>query len=339
MKTKDFYFDLPDSQIAQEPPEIRGTARLLHLNRKTEKISHLSMKDFPELLPKNSLLVVNNSRVRPARVFGTNKKTGGKIEFLFLQQEGDCLWWVISSKSKKQVPGNVYELPGLLEAEIIAVDEKERLLRLDRQVPESYFEKYGHMPLPPYIKRPDRDSDFERYQTIYAENIGSAAAPTAGLHLTDKIIHSITSRGIEILKVTLHVGIGTFMPIRSDSIDAHQMHKENYQIDDYTANRLSQALKDNQAIVAVGTTSVRTLESAWTEDGFPAGQGSTSLYIRPGYKFKAVNHIFTNFHTPESSLLVMISAFGGYDLIMKTYKEAIDKGYRFFSYGDAMFIE
>ncbi|MBN2738755.1 MAG: tRNA preQ1(34) S-adenosylmethionine ribosyltransferase-isomerase QueA [Spirochaetales bacterium] len=339
MKTRDFSFELPDSQIAQEPPEVRGTSRLLYLNRKNEKIAHLSMKDFPGLLPANSVLVVNNSKVRPARLYGTNKKTGGKVEFLFLEQEGEALWRVITSKSKKQIPGNVYELPGLLEAEIVAALGKERIIRLDRAVNESWFEKHGHMPLPPYIKRPDQDSDFERYQTVFAETIGSAAAPTAGLHLTDDILGEIKGRGIDVVKVTLHVGIGTFMPIRSESINDHSMHSENYAISEKTASRLNQAIGEQQPIVAVGTTSVRTLESAWTPQGFPAGQGSTSLYIKPGYKFKAVKHMFTNFHTPESSLLVMVSAFGGYELMMKTYATAVKEGYRFFSYGDAMFIE
>lgn len=337
MKTKTFSFDLPEELIAQEPVRKRGTSRLMQLDRSSGKISHYHISDLSELLPSDSLLVLNNSRVRKARLFGLTEN-GGKVEFLLLSQNENGVWKCMVSKAKKQKIGKQYSFPGDVGGTIVGSEGEFRFISFDPEIDDGYLESHGHMPLPPYIKRQDTADDSERYQTVYAQKTGSVAAPTAGLHLTESIISELKGRGIDIVTLTLHVGIGTFLPIRTEEVESHRMHREEYYISPESAEKLNHAKKNQKPICAVGTTSVRTLESAWTEQGFREGEGATELFIYPGYEFKAVDMMLTNFHTPESSLLVMVSAFAGKDLIETSYHEAIRQRYRFFSYGDAMLI-
>ncbi|MDY7030020.1 MAG: tRNA preQ1(34) S-adenosylmethionine ribosyltransferase-isomerase QueA, partial [Spirochaetota bacterium] len=236
-------------------------------------------------------------------------------------------------------PGRTYILPGDVCAKMEAVEEEFRIVSFDQDIDDEYLEQYGHLPLPPYIRREDTPDDYERYQTVYAVKPGSVAAPTAGLHLTRKLISQLEERGIEVVHITLHVGIGTFLPIRTEEVETHQMHSEQYFISSESAERVNRAKREGRKICAVGTTSVRTLESACRQSEIISGEGSTNLYIYPGYTFRAVDMMLTNFHTPESTLLVMVSAFAGKDLIEKSYREAIKERYRFFSYGDAMLIQ
>ena len=345
MKTSDFSFELPEELIAYHPPEIRGTCRLMHLERDRNAFSHLNMNDFPDLIPDNALLVFNNTRVRRARIFAHSRETGGKIEILLLKDLGKGeLWECLVSKSKKQKKGKVYDLPGGAEAHIIAEEEEGvRIIGTDRPLTEEYLKSNGHIPLPPYIKREDEAGDDTRYQTVYARETGSVAAPTAGLHFTDGILKRLERKGVETAFVTLHVGMGTFSPVRSDDIRDHRMHTESYYVSEETALAVEKAKREGRPVIAVGTTSLRTLESAWelTPDGGSMKRGShdTDIFIYPGYGFKVITGLFTNFHTPESTLLMLVSAFAGKEVIDRAYGEAVREGYRFFSYGDAMFIQ
>lgn len=350
MKTKTFSFDLPEELIAQHPAEERGTSRLMRVQRHSQSISHHSIQDLPDLLPKNAVVVMNNSRVRKARIYATTAH-GGQVEFLLLEQRSPNRWKAMVSKAKKQKPGRTYTFPGDIQAEIISQEEEFRIVEFAPAIDDEYLDTYGHMPLPPYIRRQDTAEDSGRYQTVYASQTGSVAAPTAGLHLTDKILEVLAERGIELAHVTLHVGIGTFLPIRTEDVESHKMHTEHYAVPAETAAAVNRAKREGRPVCAVGTTSVRTLESAWNPRGgtggstgeLQAGEGSTDLYIYPGYQFKVVDQMLTNFHTPESSLLVMVSAFAGKDfgkeLIERAYNTAIQNRYRFFSYGDAMLIQ
>lgn len=346
MLTKDFYFDLPDSLIAQEPSEKRGEDRLLVLDKNSGEYKDMMMSDFPSLLPENSVLVVNNSKVRKARTYAESVETGGVVEFLFLGKNSDGSWKAMVTKSKRQKKGKRFvwkDSEG--KAYVYAVIEKEnddgtRDVRFDSDVDESFFQTLGHVPLPPYIKREDNWKDENRYQTIYAKKEGSVAAPTAGLHFTPEIMEKIKERGIKIYEVTLHVGAGTFLPVRSEEIENHHMHTESYEISPETAEELNKAKREGKTIVAVGTTSIRTLESASDENGVLTSlKGDTSIFIYPGYKFKFVDNLLTNFHTPESTLLMLVSALAGKDHILTSYRHAVEEKYRFFSYGDAMFIK
>ena len=346
MLTKDFYFDLPDSLIAQEPSEKRGEDRLLVLDKNSGEYKDMMMSDFPSLLPENSVLVVNNSKVRKARTYAESVETGGVVEFLFLGKNSDGSWKAMVTKSKRQKKGKRFvwkDSEG--KAYVYAVIEKEnddgtRDVRFDSDIDESFFQTLGHVPLPPYIKREDNWKDENRYQTIYAKKEGSVAAPTAGLHFTPEIMEKIKERGIKIYEVTLHVGAGTFLPVRSEEIENHHMHTESYEISPETAEELNKAKREGKTIVAVGTTSIRTLESASDENGVLTSlKGDTSIFIYPGYKFKFVDNLLTNFHTPESTLLMLVSALAGKDHIMESYRHAVEEKYRFFSYGDAMFIK
>lgn len=346
MLTKDFYFDLPDSLIAQEPSEKRGEDRLLVLDKNSGEYKDMMMSDFPSLLPENSVLVVNNSKVRKARTYAESVETGGVVEFLFLGKNSDGSWKAMVTKSKRQKKGKRFvwkDSEG--KAYVYAVIEKEnddgtRDVRFDSDIDESFFLTLGHVPLPPYIKREDNWKDENRYQTIYAKKEGSVAAPTAGLHFTPEIMEKIKERGIKIYEVTLHVGAGTFLPVRSEEIENHHMHTESYEISPETAEELNKAKREGKTIVAVGTTSIRTLESASDENGVLTSlKGDTSIFIYPGYKFKFVDNLLTNFHTPESTLLMLVSALAGKDHILTSYRHAVEEKYRFFSYGDAMFIK
>lgn len=346
MLTKDFYFDLPDSLIAQEPSEKRGEDRLLVLDKNSGEYKDMMMSDFPSLLPENSVLVVNNSKVRKARTYAESVETGGVVEFLFLGKNSNGAWKAMVTKSKRQKKGKRFvwkDSEG--KAYVYAVIEKEnddgtRDVRFDSDIDESFFQTLGHVPLPPYIKREDNWKDENRYQTIYAKKEGSVAAPTAGLHFTPEIMEKIKERGIKIYEVTLHVGAGTFLPVRSEEIENHHMHTESYEISPETAEELNKAKREGKTIVAVGTTSIRTLESASDENGVLTSlKGDTSIFIYPGYKFKFVDNLLTNFHTPESTLLMLVSALAGKDHILTSYHHAVEEKYRFFSYGDAMFIK
>lgn len=348
MRTRDFYFNLPPHLIAQKPAEKRNMSRLMVLNRKDQSILHTTMDDFPNFLPDSSLLVVNNSRVRKARIYA-RLETGTELELLFMEDLEDehrkkrNLWAVMTNKTRRLKPGRIIELPGLRQATVtdISGEGSQRVLSVNPPLDEEFFQQYGHVPLPPYIHREDLLEDSERYQTVYADPLktGSVAAPTAGLHFTPEILSSIADRGSTVVPVTLHVGAGTFLPVRSEFITEHTMHYEHYEIGEQQAEMINRASNGGRAVVAVGTTSIRTLESAADETGTVSiGENRTNLFISPGYRFKTVKHLLTNFHTPESSLLMLVSAFAGYDFIMRAYEEAVREEYRFFSYGDAMFI-
>lgn len=338
MKTKNFSFELPEELIAQNPVRERGTSRLMRVRRESAAVEHFSITDLPEVLPAGTVLVINDSRVRKARIYGRTEY-GGEVEFLLLEPVDRTSWKCMVSKAKRQKPGRTYTLPGDVHAAVESIEGEFRIVKFDPGIDDEYLEEYGHLPLPPYIRREDTPEDYERYQTVYAVKPGSVAAPTAGLHLTRKLISQLEDRGIEVVHITLHVGIGTFLPIRTEEVETHRMHTEQYFISGESAERINRAKREGRKICAVGTTSVRTLESACRQSEIISGEGSTDLYIYPGYTFRAVDMMLTNFHTPESTLLVMVSAFAGKDLIEKSYREAIKERYRFFSYGDAMLIQ
>ena len=344
MKTKEFFFELPEELIAQTPAERRGNSRLLILDRTKGTLSDSSMLEFPNLIPEDSLLVINNSKVRKARVYGESEN-GGIVEFLFLEELQDHSWKAMVTKSKKQRVGKRFRfsLPNIKDikyCQIVEEREGEKIVAFETPIDEEFFSRFGHVPLPPYIKRADTFQDESRYQTVYARQSGSVAAPTAGLHFTQDILQAIESRGIRIAPVTLHVGPGTFLPVRAENLDDHKMHFEHYEISQETAALVNNAHLEGRKVVAVGTTSVRTLESAYDRDTGTVrpGPGSTNLFIKPPYRFSIVDHLLTNFHTPESTLLVLVSTFAGKEAIMHAYRHAVEQRYRFFSYGDAMLI-
>jgi S-adenosylmethionine:tRNA ribosyltransferase-isomerase len=337
MKTRDFFFDLPGHLIAQEPPANRGESRLMVVDRKSGVIKDSRIGAVAEFLPENCLLVLNDTRVRKARFYGVSQ-TQGRVEFVFLEQKDATLWKVLVNKSRKQKKGKSFSFPDNVTAVIEEDEGNVKWVRTNRPLDESWFERNGHMPLPPYIKRPDHAVDAERYQTVYSRVPGSAAAPTAGLHFTENLLAGIKSAGIQICTVNLNVGLGTFLPIRSERIEDHRMHEEEYEIPPVAAEAVNRALAEGRPVMAVGTTVVRTLESAHTDGRVTAGVNRTRIYIYPGYTFKVVGGLLTNFHTPESTLLLLVSAFAGTELIREAYRQAIEREYRFFSYGDAMLI-
>ena len=346
MKTSDFYFDLPEELIAQKPSGKRGEDKLMLLGRKNGEICHKLMSDLPDLIDDGTLMVFNNSRVRRSRCYGIKTDTGREQEFMFLNQtspDGD-VWNTMVKGAKKVKPGNVYRFPDGSEGVIIDFPENDgtefRLIKFPFRVAEEWFEHNGHIPLPPYIRREDTEVDGERYQTVYAKETGSAACPTAGLHFTEEMISRLKNKGIELAWLTLHVGLGTFLPVRAEEIEQHKMHEEFYTVPYDVADHINAAKKEGRPILAVGTTSVRTLESACDDNGIVrGGAGSTHIFMYPGYKFKVVDQMFTNFHTPESTLLMLVSAFSSRENILNAYSEAIKERYRFFSYGDAMLIK
>jgi len=339
MKIRDFSFDLPDELIAQYPPEERGTSNLLVLDPKDRSIKHINMQNFPELIDENTLVVFNNSKVRKARLFGLSSETGGKVEFFLLEKLENRCWKCMVSKAKKQKKGKKFDFPDSLKGEILDQSGTNiRTVQFDRDIDDDYLDINAHIPLPPYIKRDDEQMDSNRYQSVFSEVTGSVAAPTASLHFTEEILDKIRSKGAGIAYVTLHVGLGTFAPVRAENLLDHEMHHEDFFVSDETAELVEKAVAEGKKILAVGTTSIRTLESAWIDGKLKRGTQSTDLFIYPGYKFKVVKQIFTNFHTPESTLLVLVSAFAGKENIENAYREAIEKKYKFFSYGDAMFL-
>lgn len=338
MKTSDFSFELPERLIAQFPPTERGTSRLMLLNRATRSRRHLHVGDLPDILSPGDLLVFNNSRVRKARLAADSLDTGAQVEFLLLKAFDESEWLAMAQRAKRRRTGSRYRFADGTTAEIIACEGEYRRLRFDAPINDAWLDRYGHIPLPPYIKRPDTDSDAERYQTIYADKTGSAAAPTAGLHFTNALLESLKNRGIETTFITLHVGLGTFLPVRTENIEDHSMHEEFFHIGTDTAAMVERAKADGRRVIAVGTTSARALESAWKDGRLTSGDSSTSIFIYPGYHFKAIDGLFTNFHTPESSLLMLVSAFAGQDFILDSYREAVREEYRFFSYGDSTLI-
>lgn len=344
MLRTDYYFDLPEKLIAQFPSDKRGEDRLLLLDKHTGMTEDHVMSDFPLLLPENSILVVNNSKVRKARLYGESE-SGGIVEFLFLGENDNGSWNAMVTKSKRQRVGKQYvfkDSSGSVVRKAHIERECEdgtRDVRFSEPIDDSFFALCGHVPLPPYIKREDLFSDESRYQTVYAKKEGSVAAPTAGLHFTPEILERIRERGIDILEVTLHVGAGTFLPVRTENIEDHHMHTEYFEIEDDVFESLNRAKRDKKIITSVGTTSVRTLESAAGESGLlERRKGRTDIFIHPGYSFKFVDNLLTNFHTPESTLLMLVSALAGKDNIFAAYRHAIEEEYRFFSYGDAMYI-
>jgi S-adenosylmethionine:tRNA ribosyltransferase-isomerase len=347
MKTSDFSFELPEHLIAQTPPERRGESRLMTLDRASRTVGHHAAAELPRLLEEGTLLVFNNSKVRKARLLGVSERTGARAEFLLLGKlpgEDGRFWKALVPRSKRRRAGSRYvfdsgEAAGL-GAELTGEGEGQRTLVFDAPVDDAWLDVHGHIPLPPYIRREDTPADSERYQTVYAAVTGSAAAPTAGLHFTQETLAELERRGMESAFITLHVGLGTFLPVCSEDIGGHVMHEEWYTIDDEAASRIEKAKREGRKVLAVGTTSVRALESAWDEGrGAPRrGDGATSIFIYPGYSFKAADMLFTNFHTPRSTLLMLVSAFAGRGFILESYAEAVRRGYRFFSYGDAMLI-
>ena len=340
MNTKDFYYDLPPELIAQKPLENRSDSRLMILNRETGETEHKHFYDIVDLLNEGDCLVMNNTRVIPARLYGAKEGTGGKIEFLLLKRIDINTWEVILKPGRKAKEGSRFEFGGgLLKAEVIEVKtDGNRIVRFEYDgVWEELLDKLGEMPLPPYIH--EKLQDRERYQTVYSKIEGSAAAPTAGLHFTKELLDKIKSKGVRLAFVTLHVGLGTFRPVSVDNVEEHKMHSEYYEISEEAAKVINETRRNGGRIIAVGTTSVRTLESCADENGFlKECCGNTEIFIYPGYKFRAVDAIVTNFHLPESTLLMLISAFSDKEKVFKAYSEAIDKRYRFFSFGDAMFI-
>ncbi len=292
-------------------------------------------------------MIFNDSRVRKARIYGEALDTGARVEFLLLRRRDDAAWEAAATKLKRQKLGRRYLFPEAVVGEVVGYpesgaknDERDetRLLRFDPPIDDVYLDRVGHIPLPPYIRREDAPSDAERYQTVYARAVGSSASPTAGLHFTEELLGALGDRGIERATVTLHVGLGTFLPVRSEEIEGHRMHEEEYSVPEETAQAVMKAKAEGRPVLAVGTTSLRTLESAWAGEGLESGMGRTKIFIYPGYRFKAADRLFTNFHTPKSTLLMLVSAFAGRERILETYSEAVRMRYRFFSYGDAMLI-
>ncbi len=340
MNIKDFYYDLPQELIAQFPLEDRTMSRLLVLDKSSGKIEHKHFYDIIDYLNPGDCLVMNNTRVIPARLYGVKEGSGGKIEFLLLKRLNIDKWEIILKPGRKARIGSRFIFGnGLLKAEVIDVlDDGNRIVRFEFDgVWEELLDKLGEMPLPPYIKEKLKDKN--RYQTVYSKIEGSAAAPTAGLHFTEELLDKIRAKGVKTAFVTLHVGLGTFRPVSVENIENHKMHSEYFEVSKETADIINNTRKTGGRIIAVGTTSVRTLETCSDDAGnvIPKS-GDTAIFIYPGYKFKAVDHLITNFHLPESTLLMLISALADRETIMKAYEEAIKEKYRFFSFGDAMFI-
>lgn len=340
MKTKDFYYDLPENLIAQVPLQDRTSSKLMLLDKKTGEVKHEIFKNILDYVNKDDVIVFNNTRVLPARLYGVKKDTGANIEILLLKRIELNKWQVLVKPAKRAKIGTVVTFgDGLLDMSILAeYDEGIRDVEFSYDgVFEDIIASIGYMPLPPYIK--EKLDDKERYQTVYSKINGSSAAPTAGLHFTHELLQQLKNKGVQIEYVTLHVGLGTFRPVKADTIEDHTMHHEFYKIDTDTANRLNNAKKQGRKIIAVGTTSVRTLESAVNnEHMLEKLEDNTNIFIYPPYDFKFVDSIITNFHLPESTLIMMISAFAGKENVFNAYQKAIENEYRFFSFGDAMFI-
>jgi S-adenosylmethionine:tRNA ribosyltransferase-isomerase len=339
-RTSDYDFNLPPDRIAQRPAARRDESRLMIVQRKSGQIEHAKFRDLPSLIPKGDAIVLNTTRVYRARLLGT-RDSGAPAELLLLRPLGDNKYEAMVHPGGKLKPGRHVHVSPDLEVEILeATERRTRIVRLRSTLPlNEAIERYGHTPLPPYIDRPDEVADLERYQTVYARESGSVAAPTAGLHFTEELLDALAQRGVKRADVILHVGAGTFKPVEVEDPADHVMHEESYTLPAAAAATLNELRQVGGNIWAVGTTSVRVLETAVQPDGtFTERSGETRIFIRPPYRFRAVDHIITNFHLPRSTLIMLVAAFAGYDLTMRAYREAIDTGYRFYSYGDAMAI-
>ncbi|GAA0124128.1 tRNA preQ1(34) S-adenosylmethionine ribosyltransferase-isomerase QueA [Clostridium sp. ATCC 25772] len=340
MNVKDFYFDLPEELIAQVPLDKRDESRLMLVDKNTGELEHRTFKDIIDFLDEGDCLVLNDTRVMPARLYGHKEETGAKMEFLLLRRLEKDVWETLVKPGKRAKIGNRFEFgEGKLKAEVIEVLENgNRKVRFEYEgIFEEVLDALGEMPLPPYIT--EKLEDKERYQTVYSREVGSAAAPTAGLHFTEELLEKLKEKGVNIAFVTLHVGLGTFRPVKTEKVEEHEMHSEYYYLNKENADTINAAKDKGKRVIAVGTTSNRTLESIADESGRVKEQsGYTSIFIYPGYKFKIVDALITNFHLPESTLIMLISAFSTRDIVMNAYKEAVENRYRFFSFGDAMFL-
>ncbi len=342
MKLSDFTYDLPEELIAQTPIEKRDASRLLVLDKTSGKIEHKVFTDIIEYINENDCLVINDTKVIPARIYGSKEKTGGKMEFVLLKNKGNDIWEVLTKPGRKAIPGAKFEFgEGKLKAEVLKViEDGNRLVKFEYNgVFENILDKIGIMPLPPYIHEKLQDKD--RYQTVYANEKGSAAAPTAGLHFTNELLQKLQDKGIKIAHVTLNVGLGTFRPVKVENIDEHIMHSEYFHIDEDACNIINETRKNGGKVICVGTTSCRVLESLELDENsqIHPTRGDTSIFIYPGYTFKLVDKLITNFHLPESTLLMLVSALAGRENILNAYNIAVQEKYRFFSFGDAMFIK
>ncbi|MGB9867301.1 MAG: tRNA preQ1(34) S-adenosylmethionine ribosyltransferase-isomerase QueA [Bacillota bacterium] len=338
MKTSDFDYQLPEALIAQEPVEPRDSSRLMVLRRATGTIEHRVFRELPQILSPGDLLVMNDSRVIPGRLFG-RRRGGGKAEVLLLREVSDCLWDCLVRPGRKLRPGaQIFFGDGELWAEVLEVSQAGgRLVRFHSQMPFwQALARLGKVPLPPYIRKELKDP--ERYQTVYSRVMGSAAAPTAGLHFTHELLEKLEQTGVDLCFVTLHVGVDTFRPVRCENVEQHTMHCEVFTVPQETVDRIRLAKGRGARVVAVGTTVVRSLESAALGGELAASSGWTRLFIYPGYQFRVIDGLITNFHLPRSTLLMLVCAFGGYELVMNAYRVAVDSKYRFFSFGDAMLI-
>lgn len=340
MKTSDFYYELPQELIAQDPLEDRSSSRLMILDRETGNISHRHFRDIIAYLNPGDCLVVNDTKVIPARLYGSKMGTEAKIEVLLLKRKEHDVWETLVKPGRKAKPGTRISFgEGLLMGEVLdVVEEGNRLIQFSYTgIFEEILDQLGQMPLPPYITHQLKDKN--RYQTVYAKHDGSAAAPTAGLHFTPELLQQIEEKGVHIAHVTLHVGLGTFRPVKVEDVTQHHMHSEFYIVEEEQAERINDTKRRGNKVVAVGTTSCRTLEAATGEDGIlKSGSGWTDIFIYPGYQFRMIDQLITNFHLPESTLLMLVSALAGKERIMKAYEEAVKEKYRFFSFGDAMYI-
>ena len=340
LKKKDFYFDLPQELIAQDPLADRSSSRLLHLNKETGEVSHHIFKELPNFLNAGDCLVLNNTKVIPARLYGTKEETGAVVEFLLLKRLNDDVWETLVKPGKKAREGMKFTFgDGRLKAEIVGIaDEGKRLVKFFYEgIWEEVLDALGEMPLPPYITHKLEDKN--RYQTVYAKYEGSAAAPTAGLHFTNELLEEIKNMGVDVVFVTLHVGLGTFRPVKEENILNHHMHSEYYEVSEDAANAINACKERGGRVICVGTTSCRTIESVADENGkMSAKCGNTEIFIYPGYRFKVLDGLITNFHLPESTLIMLVSALAGREHVLAAYEEAIKERYRFFSFGDAMII-
>lgn len=340
MKTSDFYYDLPEELIAQDPLEDRSSSRLMHLDKVTGAISHNHFRDILQFLKPGDCLVINDTKVIPARLYGHKEDTGALIEILLLKRRENDIWECLVKPGRKARPGAKLTFgDGILKGEIIdIVDEGNRLIQFKYEgIFEEILDQLGEMPLPPYITHKLKDKN--RYQTVYAKNEGSAAAPTAGLHFTKELMEQMEAMGVKIAHVTLHVGLGTFRPVKVEDVTEHHMHSEFYVVEEDQAALINETRKNGGRVISVGTTSCRTLESAADENGIlHAKSGWTDIFIYPGYRFKMIDGLITNFHLPESTLLMLVSALAGKEHIIAAYEEAVREKYRFFSFGDAMII-
>ncbi len=340
LKKSDFYFDLPQELIAQDPLEDRSASRLLVLNRKTGAVEHHTFREITNYVRSGDCLVLNNTKVIPARLMGVKEDTGAAIEVLLLKRRDNDVWETLVKPGKKARPGaKIVFGDGCLRAEVLDVEEEgNRLIRFDYEgIFEEVLDRLGEMPLPPYITHKLQDKN--RYQTVYAKYEGSAAAPTAGLHFTEELLAQIEEMGVNIAYVTLHVGLGTFRPVKADNILEHHMHSEHYEVTPETAELINRTKESGGRVICVGTTSCRTVESAADENGrVQPGCGDTEIFIYPGYRFKVLDCLITNFHLPESTLVMLVSALAGRENVLAAYREAVEERYRFFSFGDAMLV-